>query len=227
MIKFQKPDRGAKGDFKSICRAYDFVQRGDTFFRVWGDGVLQVVRCRRERPLYEDVILVGLFSMYGELMQQWFTSLGAIPRYSVLNCFQQNEIPLIYAPALSVQLDMLRTGVMPWLNSIDTQKKLVTAITKLDSRWNDDLKIGPYLACGEDNHAKKVIKEILAQHRIADSNRGYVTEDYRLCRQKEDAALYALIDMIDEGEKNIQRYLHENYERNISYAKFCMRKEKI
>ena len=72
-----------------------------------------------------------------------------------------------------------------------------------------------------------MVKEILAQHRIADSNRGYVTEDYRLRRQQEDAALFALIDMIDAGENDIQRYLNANYERNLSYAKFCMRTEKI
>ena len=60
-----------------------FVRRGSAFFRVWGDGVLQVLKFERQ-SIYEVFELsVGVFSMYGRLYPEWFTSGGCIPRGSI------------------------------------------------------------------------------------------------------------------------------------------------
>lgn len=209
-----------KSDLATTCRSQGFIRRGNTYFRLWGDGVLQVIKCTRERSLWSNVIYVGLFSMYGELERQWFTAIGAIPRYPVINCYNQNQRPLIFAQDMDMQLMMLKTRVLPWLDTIDTQKKLVMAIGKLDSRWNDDLKIGPYLACGESNHAKKVIREILAQH--GSGNWFWVPDEDGEPEKKGDRALLAVIDVIDAGDEAIQSYIKANYETNMSYAQSCL-----
>ena len=147
--------------FQTICTAHGFVQNGKAFFRVVGDGVMQVIRCKCQLRLHGDLISVGLFSMYGSLLPQWFTASGSIQRYSIMNCFYQNNRPVVFTEPLSIQLKMLSEHVLPWLDTVNTQKKLSPAIAKLDPRWNDFLKIGPYLVCGEYNHAKKVVREIL------------------------------------------------------------------
>lgn len=135
-------------------------------------------------------------------------------------------MPLVFAVPLQTQLDMLGSQVLPWLDSIDTQKKLIRTITKLDPRWNDSLKIGPYLACGEMNHAKKVVREILAQHDFGRISRSRYREDSNglliLKREQEDDNLQALLEMIARGDPNeINAYLKDNYSRNMEYAKFC------
>jgi hypothetical protein len=60
-----------------------FVRRGSAFFRVWGDGVLQVLKFERQRGDIVHDLSVGVFSMYGRLYPEWFTSGGCIPRVSV------------------------------------------------------------------------------------------------------------------------------------------------
>ena len=68
---------------KDALQGTGFVRRGSAFFRVWGDGVLQVVKFERERTSEVHELRVGIFSMYGSLEPQWFTSGGCIPRGSV------------------------------------------------------------------------------------------------------------------------------------------------
>ena len=213
-------------ELKSLCIGSGFARKGQAFFRIVGDGVLQVIKCKYERSLQGDILSVGLFSMYGELQPQWFTASGCIPRYSITNCVHQNNRPLVLAVPLPTQLDMLKTQVLPWLDSIDTQKKLVRAISRLDPRWNDGLKIGPYLACGQGNHAKKVLREILSQHDFARSNGSrYLMESNGMMflkQEQEDNDLLALLELIDRDDPDeIHAYLMRNYERNMTYAKFC------
>ena len=210
--------------FKSMCTSSNFTQKGKTFFRLIGDGVLQVIKCKYQRNLGGDLISVGLFSMYSSLEPQWFTASGSIQRYSIMNCFYQNDMPVVFAVPIHVQLDMLSGGVLPWLNTIDTQKKLIRAITSMDRRWNDVLKIGPYLACGEFNHAKKVAREILAQHDFARVNRLHYREEANgllfLDRKQEEEELLRVLEMIDRGDSTeIDSYIRANYASNMTYAK--------
>lgn len=68
---------------KNALQGTGFVRRGSAFFRVWGDGVLQVLKFERERVYQVYDLSVGVFSMYGNLCPEWFTSGGCIPRGSV------------------------------------------------------------------------------------------------------------------------------------------------
>lgn len=218
-----------RNELKELCVNSGFTPKRQSYFRLIGDGVLQVIKCRYELRLHGYVVFIGLFSMYGVLEPQWFTASGCIPRYSVTNCYDQNNKPLTFAAPMRTQLEMLRNQVLPWLDSIDTQKKLIRAILKLDPRWNDSLKIGPYVACGQYNHGKKVIREILFQHDFARSNGPRFTEGsdgmLYLDREQEDDDFMTLLDMLSrEDSAEITAYLQKNYARNMEYAKFCLPK---
>lgn len=68
---------------KKALQGTGFVRRGSAFFRVWGDGVLQVLKFSSLRGDNVHELRVGVLSMYGELYPIWFTSFGCIPRGSV------------------------------------------------------------------------------------------------------------------------------------------------
>ena len=68
---------------KKALQGTDLVRRGSAFFRVWGDGVLQVLKFQHQRGNKVYDLSVGVFSMYGNLWPEWFTSGGCIPRGSV------------------------------------------------------------------------------------------------------------------------------------------------
>ena len=203
----------------SICAEAGFARKGNAFFRIVGDGVLQIVRPRYEQAFRAYVIFVGLLSMYDRLTPRHFTATGCAAHYPVTNCASRNGIPLIIAPDLAVQTELLRAKVIPWLDSLDTQKALVQAISQLDPRWNDARKIGPFIACGQINHARKVIKEIIGQHAYAQAR--------SLTRQTapaidQESQIYSLLALLNRNDTNeIDAFLRENYAQNLNFAKFC------
>ena len=214
---------------QTICRDAHFAKRGKAYFRIVGDGVLQIVKTRYERALYSDVLYIGLFSMYGKLQPEWFTSMGCITKYPVVNCAIQKDMPLVIVPSMDEQVLLFRSKVLPWLDSVDTQKRLVTAITKLDRLWNDENKIAPYLACGEVNHAKKVIREIMLQHDFARMN-GAAKDDmpyfdgieWQWSRRD---PLQEVLQMIDRSDSDaIRNYLQNNYTENMKQTRFMRKK---
>ena len=68
---------------KVALQGTGFVRRGSAFFRVLGDGVLQVLKFERHSIYEVHDLSVGIFSMYGRLYPEWFTSSGCIPRASI------------------------------------------------------------------------------------------------------------------------------------------------
>ena len=68
---------------KVALQGTGFVRRGSAFFRVLGDGVLQVLKFERHSIYKVHDLSVGVFSMYGRLYPEWFTSSGCIPRASI------------------------------------------------------------------------------------------------------------------------------------------------
>lgn len=68
---------------KNALQGTGFVRRGSAFFRVWGDGVLQVLKFERHSIFEVQDLSIGIFSMYGRLYPEWFTSSGCIPRGSI------------------------------------------------------------------------------------------------------------------------------------------------
>lgn len=225
----------------SEMRRYLFVERGTAMFRVWGDGVLQVVKFEGA-PGGVKRLKIGLFSLYSELIPQWFTSQGCIPRYHISNVIGQRgsyfPIPAnMRARHIAAQEEILLTSGIPWLNEIDTQKKLIDGLVFLETsdtgsiHYVDALKIAPYLAFRDYDSAEHVIASILEQHRISSKlkRQSFSTHEaymeYVTCMEKEDMPLVHLLNMIQKRElSEIDEYLQQNYSRNCQYAKFCMRK---
>ena len=206
-----------------VLKNAGFVKRGSEFFRVHGDGTLQVLKCDKRNGWY-----IGLFSMYSELQPQWFTSLGCIPRYSI------NELadPQQLSPAS--QTELLVDRCLPWLEALDTHRKMLDGLFLLETshggeiRWVDELKIAPFLLCRDYVAAEKVIFSILENHRVARyMNKALYpyTDDYQkyvVRRASDDAKLLLLAEMIQQrDEQKIHMYLSENWLRNSSYARFC------
>ena len=226
--------------FTQACTDRGFTRRGKAFFRVLGDGVLQVLKFEYQPgfPGSHD-LCTGLFSLYGELMEQWFTSGGCIPRYEIVKLIGLHSTTILHEKDGFVtfeeitpeqQLDILIEKGFPWLDQITTQKLLVEAICEMDKHWNDDLKFAPWMASGDYESAAKVIRAILAQHNDAlESNlrwmQGEQAKCYRERSAEEDALWQQKLDMAERGDPNeIRAYLEKNYSENREYAKFCMKK---
>ena len=232
---------------------YGFIRRGGAFFRIQGDGVLQVIKFEYERVMEEYDLSVGLFSLYGELLQQWFTSGGCIPRYSVVNFInERNPIisesrnDVVYERMISPeeQIEILIDKGVPWLDEIKTQRQLAEGICWFDKQdgkevlWNDDLKIAPFLASEQKNKAIRVISAILQQHvpviyklppgRNEWPELEWQDEDihrYEKLFPGKDEKFLNLYRLIKrEDEEEIREYLMKNYNRNMQYAAFCRKK---
>lgn len=228
---------------KKLCCSNHFVCRGKAFFRVHGDGVFQVVKCEKVRhfPAYE--IAIGLFSMYGELRADWFTSPGCIPRYAVVEfegkrsaVYSEKNGEVYYGRTISLehQISILESSVMSFLDEITSQAHLAEAICDLDKMtyasiiWNDMLKYAPFVASGNYASARKVIQAILDQHSFAlERNRTFMSpQDFQadcLRTQAEDYLLIQKLNMVEAGDQAvINEFLHANYVQNCKYARFAM-----
>ena len=83
---------------KVALQGTGFVRRGSAFFRVWGDGVLQVLKFERPRVGRVYDLSVGVFSMYGRLYPEWFTSSGCIPRASIASFIDLRFVDYYLSP---------------------------------------------------------------------------------------------------------------------------------
>ena len=104
---------------KVALQGTGFVRRGSAFFRVWGDGVLQVLKFERLSIHEVHDLSIGIFSMYGRLYPEWFTSSGCIPRGSIArfvglrfvdhylspNCFKKADNGQFYYDGFPVSVD--------------------------------------------------------------------------------------------------------------------------
>lgn len=83
---------------KNALQGTEFVRRGSAFFRVWGDGVLQVIKFERQRIYQVHNLSIGVFSMYGKLCPEWFTSSGCIPRASIASFVGLRSVDYYLSP---------------------------------------------------------------------------------------------------------------------------------
>ena len=83
---------------KVALQGTEFVRRGSAFFRVWGDGVLQVLKFERHSIYEVHDLSVGVFSMYGRLYPEWFTSSGCIPRASIASFIDLRSVDYYLPP---------------------------------------------------------------------------------------------------------------------------------
>ena len=178
---------------KTICHNNGFVRRGTAFFRVAGDGVLQVLKYKKERYANNHTIFGGLFSLYGEIDKEWVTSLGCIPRYCILSLYCGGNEYSRYLTDGSLeekQALVLKNQYIPWLNTITTQSALANAICMLDCAsygdmpldslsncfdsidskaftslvlWNDLLKLAPFIKSGQYDAAMRIVNAVRQQ----------------------------------------------------------------
>lgn len=176
-----------------ICRAHHFKKRGRAFFRVCGDGVLQVLKYSfRQHPFHEEIIKVGLFSLYSELWPQWFTSSGCIPRYNTLylktphweymerftNAPVKRENVIEGVLTFHLDISMLEDYIFPFLDPIQDQKRLADGIIHLFRSsynrkpaetdpcicWSDSFLIAPFLKSNRPEYALRVAEWLLELH---------------------------------------------------------------
>jgi len=83
---------------KDALQGTGFARRGAAFFRVWGDGVLQVLKFERQRIYQVHDLSIGVFSMYGRLSPEWFTSSGCIPRASIASFVGLRSVDYYLSP---------------------------------------------------------------------------------------------------------------------------------
>ena len=153
---------------------HGFRKKGTAFFRVLASEILQVVKTEKGRGGAE--IQFGVFSLYSELLPQWLTSSGCIPRYhviaflgrrSVLSLDPSGRVEII---GMKEQLDIFYQKAVPWLDSIITQEQLCDGQLIMDTcaggnyRWNDMLKFAPFLKIRDWQCAEMVLSAILEQH---------------------------------------------------------------
>lgn len=228
-------------------KPHGFVRKGTAMFRVHGDGVVQILKFAWE-PSYGYSLYLGLLSMYGELKPEWFTSAGWNLRYDIYNVVGQRWNPVtiweriflkevhLLTDEVGAQLEILRKDGIPWLNEIRTQKDLLDAIHYLETGWggpfiqNNDLRLAPYMVCGELESAKLVVDAIIKQHndayernrKIIDTEKAYAK--YLEPHLEEDKKYYRVRELINSGDhESVCAYLRNNYERNKTYAEFCMK----
>lgn len=239
---------------------YGFKRRGEAFFRVVGDGILQVIKFEYERVDEDFNLSVGLFSMYGKLLKQWFTSLDCIPQYLAVNFVgkryiratgeiydKETGVKLVYDKefiSTDEQMDILMEKVIPRLNKMQTQEDLIEEMYCLDKIkfvgeifWLDSLKLGAFIAAGQNDNAIRVISAHLYQRLRCRVNGGeewektYWTEEdvekYEKLKlfPEDDEYFTGLFRMVKRNDKEeIRKYLIDNYECNKKYAAFCMKK---
>lgn len=85
-MRFNKMDtKEYNKRLRDILLPNGFAHKGNAYFRVNGDGVFQVIKREYNPRVQEHRLLFGLFSMYGELQQIWFTSRGCVPNYNAMD----------------------------------------------------------------------------------------------------------------------------------------------
>ncbi len=230
----------------AVLDGHGFTKRGKSFFRIHGDGVLQILKFEYEVHGQFHDLHVGIQSLYSRLEKNHFTSAWCIPQYSILRLvgersalrFQEvgrREYQFIYT-STDEQLDILRRKGLPWLDNITTQQKLLESIQFMDALNTDsanllnDFKIAPLLISGEYDEAIKIFQAILNQNANAlkkdFSFDGSDSRFQQLWEQMNDEQRHylELLRMAMQRDSNaIDDYLKKNYETNCGYAKFCMK----
>ncbi len=237
--------------FQLQCEMHGFFKRGNAYFRVVGDGILQVIKATFESDCSDYSISIGLHSMYAELLPQWFTYSGCIPRYCITSILNDNgsvhtnsskAFPGMNRGSFHDQVLLLSEKIFMWLDQMHTQDELAQAICFLDvktfhvTRWNDEQRIAPYLASRQYEKAKRVIDAILLQHATATQQLNFDEAEHSACWNKGDYKQYRalfpgtdekyllLLDLIQtNSHKAIDTFLQGNYEKNTKLASFCMR----
>ena len=131
-----------------LCEENGFYKRRNVFFRVHGDGIVQILQYKkRMRPFPRIDLNLGLYSMYGEILPQELTPGGCVAKYpthwlkpgakeaSARRLFDssfRNENSYDY----EVDVDFTRDKIIPLLNGMKTQQELAETMCFMDRHAN-------------------------------------------------------------------------------------------
>lgn len=241
-------------EISEMCKKHGFSKRGNAFFRVHGDGVLQVLQYSLKRhPFYEEVIYIGLFSMYSELLPQWFTASGCIPtyiekyletpRWSLETTQKLRMAAFQHVPAqlhvndfenvctFHIDLKGLETVMFPFLDAITTQKAMLRGIESLEQCSSP---VPP--SQGDKGKRWTDSRKFAAYLACGEVENAARIEQslLALCLRQENPSQLCMEDIDRHREKialalsgdpeKINGYLQSNYVHNCELASFCMRK---
>ena len=239
-----------------LCANNGFYKRRNAFFKVNGDGILQVLQYKKVARPYPHVSLdIGLVSLYGEIDPLSLTPSRCAAKYQThwLEPGVREEFRSLSA---SVRADDMRKSwcyavnvefaehvIIPYLDRIKTQHQLVNELFYLDKYalsfsvlqdplWNDFNKYAPFLHSGNLEMALKVITSIIDQHESAKEWRRKnwsveQYEEYLKQTQEEDNWLIGLKLLAESADQNaINEYLKNNYKRNLELVEPFNKKAK-
>lgn len=226
-----------------------FKRRGQAFFRVNGDGIVQVIKLEFERISSHYAIRFGLHSMYEILQPSWFSSNGCITRYAFVNLIgEQTTVRMkrdgnfVQANPISIceQMDVMCHSGISFLEEICTQAALIAEMHRLDRiRFGKNFPLSmnmslfaPCLYVGDRDGAKSIIEKYLCQHKIP-NDKWYSESAILEAKQSllpigqkvvpADIQLARKADLVFNATPDeIQKWLRENYDNNVKLARFCM-----
>lgn len=222
---------------RELIRA-GFINKKNVFFRIRGDGILQIIKMDKTSRDTDPELMIGLQSMYSELLEQWLTPAHCIPRYSIM-LFSGGQsihrtIPIIDDEVRfidvekSEQCEILLTAALPRLDNVESQRDLLDILFEIESIsgcivWNDIQKYAPFMCVNDYVNACKVITSILDQHEFAEKTKRqffssigkpYIIPHFAL---EENAKLNTLLNLARQKDPEaIQNYLIKNYKKNIT-----------
>lgn len=230
-----------KKNMHNLCREHGFVSRGQVFFRLRGDAVLQAISFRYEHTFSHYALNIGLMSLFSEMDDVLLSSQSTLPRYSICcldNCptavsvVRNNGLVSFKVRSPEEQLLLLSKYGFEWLDGVATQLELLNAIDYLDrvsyksKIWNNRLKLAPFLAVGDYNSADRVIASILDQQLGPQSfsTPPWTEEDflyYSTIFPNKNTELLCIHELIANKKDNaIKAYLDKEYHLNTDRLHF-------
>lgn len=216
-----------------ICKKEGFRKRGKKFYRVYGDGVLQILQySKRSDPFFQEVVDIGLYSLYGEMPQRGLDGCYGMynsrflskPQFEFIennqnkSSLQMEDLENILVFHFYKQEFLEYT--IPFLNRIHTQADLLDALQELYYRncnqkptdeesmrlWTDAIQYAPFLYERRYVEAKKVM-ETLLDLLIRDGSKN----------SDEEKKFKAMIALAEEAEpESIKAYLIDHFVQNSS-----------
>lgn len=216
-----------------LCKKHGFTKVRSSLYRCFGDGLLQVIMIPNSRSCLPNLysaheVYVGVFSLYSKL--NWISSVAVrrIFQYDLhltlcardvfvsdsADCWQSNDL-----------LDILKCTIAG-LSQICTHTHLAGFLEEIDRRinsgirWNDGLKIAPYVLSEQCEKGLLCISAIEKQMWDAFAHNkkhpGYDEERHKQSIEADLAPLVQLRNSIDSRDRNgVTRYLQANYEVNL------------
>lgn len=234
-------DNESLSEIAELCQEHGFYKRRSCFFRVYGDGIVQILKYeKKQRPYPRADLMLGLYSMYGKIEPRTLTTSGCICRYAThwLKAGAYEEFTRkIFNSKLrgdyfyEVDVAFTKENVIPMLNGMKTQQELAETLCYLDRYareftygpviWNDLYKYYSYLRSGNLKLAQKAINAIVDQRESAKEWRRqtFSPEDFEKyvnsIKDEDDwfNGLKRLAESEDTGA--ISEFLENNYRNNL------------